>query len=129
MLDRIFKVVLAYKRRLVTKLKRRSAKDRLKARTYYRKNKKRILLKRKRYISKNKAFLKTRKLYKRTKPAWYSKHKQQQPKKPKKKSLGIPKPIKPKLHKTKPKKPSVSKPAKMPSIVGRKRKVHAPKRV
>ena len=107
--DQVFRVILSYKRRLVRKLKKRKPGARLKARTYYRKNKRKILLRRKRYITKNKAFLRTRKLYKRQKPAWMTRrlHKVKPPKtkseviKPKKHEVIT----KPKIFKPKPIKP------------------------
>ena len=99
------------------KVKKEEAWGRLKSRTYYRKNKRKILLRRKRYITKNKSFLKSRKLYKRQKPAWMTRRLH----KPKHTKSKV---IKPKVHKivTKPKvfKPKFIKP--------RKPKVHAPKR-
>lgn len=116
--SRVFRVILAYKRKLVKKLKRRSAKDRLKSRLYYKKNKRQLMLKRKRYLSRNKPFLGTRKLYKRSKPAWYSKHKQKQPTsiKPKKPTMVKPK-KRPAILK---KKPSIPKPRKRVSVPKRK---------
>jgi hypothetical protein len=67
------RVIRAYKRSFVKKLKRRSALDRYKSRLYYRRHKSSIRLQRKLYHRKNKVFLKSRKLFKRTKPTWMSK--------------------------------------------------------
>lgn len=69
------RVIVAFKRRTVRKLKKRSPVDRLKARLYYRKNKVKLRLKRKRYIMKNHLFHGTHKLFKRSTPPWLGKHK------------------------------------------------------
>ena len=115
--EQVLRVILSYKRRLVRKLKKRKPGARLKSRTYYRKNKRKILLRRKRYLTKNKAFLKSRKLYKRQKPAWMTRRTHKQ--KPTKTKI-----IKPKQHKVvkehKTFKPKIIKPRKL--------KVRAPKR-
>lgn len=74
-MDIIKRVILAYKRRITRKLKRRTALERYKARLYYRKHKTKIKIWRKKYLRKNKIFLKTRKLFKRTKPSWLFKRK------------------------------------------------------
>lgn len=108
--EKVFRVILSYKRRLVRRLKKRKPGEKLKRRTYYRKNKRKILLRRKRYLVKNKPFLKTRKLYKRQKPKWISQRKTLTSKVPK---LKI---IKPKKHPH-----STTKPFKP-------KKIHVPKR-
>ena len=74
------RVVLAYKRRTVKRLKRRTPSDRLKARIYYRRNKTKLKLKRKRYLKRNKVFNKTKKLFKRSSPSWLTKKKSKAPK-------------------------------------------------
>lgn len=112
--DRVLRVILAYKRRLVRKLKRRSPAQRIKQRQYYRTHRASIRLQRRRYLKKNSLFLKSRKLFKRTKPAWLGKKKVKTPK--------------PKIHK--PKKPSVKKfqaPKKAKPPKARKPKIKKPK--
>jgi len=74
------RVVLAYKRRSVRVLKRRSPAERLRAKLYYRKNKVKLKLKRKRYLKRNKIFSKSKKLFKRTTPSWLRKTKHKAPK-------------------------------------------------
>jgi len=76
------RVILAYKRRMVRKLKRRSPLSRIKQRMYYKTHKAKIRLQRRRYMNKNRIFLKSRKLFKRTRPTWLApkKHKQPKPK-------------------------------------------------
>ena len=74
------RVVLAYKRRLVKKLKRRSPTDRLKSRLYYRKNKSKLRIKRNRYLKRSKIFSKSKKLFKRSTPSWLRKRKPKAPK-------------------------------------------------
>lgn len=105
MLEKVARVIRAYKRRLVKKLKRRSPVQRMKARQYYKTHKTKIRLQRRRYTKRNKLFLKSRKMFKRTKPTWMVKRKGPKP---------------PKLHK--PKKPVVRKFQKL-------RKIHVPKRI
>jgi hypothetical protein len=78
--SKIARVVLAYKRRLIRKLKRRSPITRMKARQAYRKRKAVIRLQRRRYLKRNKVFLKSRKVFKRSKPHWLIKKKQRPPK-------------------------------------------------
>jgi len=94
----IKRIILAYKRTIGRKLKKRSAIDRYKARQYYRTHKSKIKLKRKRYMKKNKVYMKSRKLFKRTKPGWM-------------KSRSKPKTFKPKPYK--PKKIKATKPGKL----------------
>jgi hypothetical protein len=55
--------------------KRRTARDRLKARLYYRKNKAKIKLWRRRYTQKMKMQQQARKFLKRERPSWFSKKK------------------------------------------------------
>jgi hypothetical protein len=74
------RVVLAYKRRTVKKLNKRTPTQRLKARLYYRKNKTKLKLKRKRYLKRNNIFNKSKKLFKRSTPSWLSKKKNKAPK-------------------------------------------------
>lgn len=114
--ESVLRVVLSYKRRLSRGLKKRSPLDRLKRRSYYAKNKRKIALRRKRYLSKNKPFLKTRKLYKRQKPGWLI-HKKTV-KRPKIKV------IKPKKHKSLMSRP---KPHRMKPF--KPHKIHVPKRI
>ena len=111
----VFRVVLAYKRRMVRKLKKRSPSKRFKARLYYRKHKAKIKLQRSRYSKKYKSLMKSRKMFKRTKPAWYSKKKKYTPKKIRRPHK-LPKPKKPRI----PKKHVISKP--------KRKKFHVPKR-
>jgi hypothetical protein len=104
MLESIFRVITAYKRRFVRHVKRRSSSERLKARRYYRVHKAKIKLQRKRYIRKNKLFMRTRKLFKRVKPAWLSPKKSRQPTKKKfhphaKRPKSVRKPLRPKIRK------------------------------
>jgi hypothetical protein len=80
MLEKVARILLAYKRQLVKKLKKRTPADRLKARLYYRKNKTKIRLKRRRYLKRTNLFNKTKKLFKRTKPVWYAHKKVRAPK-------------------------------------------------
>ena len=107
------RVVLAFKRRMIKKLKRRSPSERLKARLYYRKNKTKLKLRRNRYLKKNKIFNRSKKLFKRTTPSWLKKTKYKTPTLHK-----APKPLKLK-------KPTVLKPSK-PKI--KKLKFNVPKR-
>lgn len=88
---KVKRVVLAYKRRLIRKLKRRSPQARMEARQRYRRKKAVIRLQRRRYLKRNRVFLKSRKVFKRSKPHWLIKKKQRIPKpkyhKPKKTSV------------------------------------------
>lgn len=88
MLEKVIRVILAYKRRVKKVLKKRSPVARFKARLYYRKHKALQKIRRKKYVNRNKIFLKSRKKFKRTVPHW--KHP-------------------PKPHYKKPKKPTVKK--------------------
>ena len=81
MIEKVLRVITAYKRRLVKKLKRRSPTERMRARQYYRSHKTKIRLQRRRYAKRNKLFMKSRKMFKRTKPSWM--HKRKAPKAPK----------------------------------------------
>ena len=63
--------------------KRRTPKDKLKARLYYRKNRSKIRLQRKKYLRKYKSILKDRKLFRRYKPTWFKKRVPSKPAKPK----------------------------------------------
>ena len=74
------RVILAFKRRLVRKLKRRSPSERLKSRIYYRKNKTKLKIKRRRYLRRNKTFNKSKKIFKRSVPSWLRKTKSKAPK-------------------------------------------------
>lgn len=107
-MDAIFRVITAYKRRFVHKIRRRPSSERLKRRLYYRIHKAKIRLQRKRYRQKNKLFLRSRKLFKRVKPHWFApkKHRKYKVKKYKAKKIKI-------------KKPRIPRP----------RKVHAPRRL
>ena len=129
MRERVGRVILAYKRRMYKKLKKRSPLDRLKARIYYRKNKTKIKLKRRRYAKRTKLFNKTKKLFQRSKPVWYSKKKLKKPR--------TRKPPKGKIKKTQvnprvkiPTKPLGSKGVRPPKSAPkpRKFKFYAPKR-
>jgi len=80
MVEKILRVILAYKRRMVKKLKRRSPIARIKQRQYYKTHLSKIRLQRRRYIKKNSLFLKSRKMFKRTKPAWMTHKKTKPPK-------------------------------------------------
>lgn len=120
MLKKVARVILAYKRRLVKKVKRRTPLQRLKARQYYKRHKSKIRLQRRRYMLKNRLFTKTRKLFKRTKPGWLYHKKQKAPKThiKKKPTTGI------KKHPAYKKRPSpIAKPPKV-----KKFKAYAPKR-
>jgi len=104
--EKVFRVILSYKKRLFKKLHKKKPLEKLKRRQYYRTHAPQILQRRKRYLAKNKPFLKTRKLHKRRKPAWMS--------------------HKPKTHKFK-----VIRPKKRPAFkpkAFKPRKIHAPKR-
>ncbi len=79
MYEKVLRVILAYKRRLVKRLKRRSPVARMKSRQYYKTHKPKIRLQRRRYIRKNQLFLKSRKMFKRTKPTWMTHKKMKQP--------------------------------------------------
>ena len=116
--EKVLRVILSYKRRLTRRLKKRSPLDRLKRRTYYNKNKRKIALRRSRYLLRTKPFLKTRKLFKRQKPTWMTRKKNIN-KAPKQKV------IRPKKHVPITRSP-VQKPHKQKVI--RPHKVHAPKR-
>jgi len=115
MTDAIGRVIFAYKRRFVRKLKRRSPRERLKHRMYYRIHKNKIKIQRRRYLRKNKLFMRSRKLFKRVKPHWLSPKKQKQPIKKYR--------AKKQPHFKKPKKINIRKPPRP-----RVRKVHVPKR-
>ncbi len=98
--EKVLRVVIAYKRSLVRKLKKRSAIQRLKAKQYYRTHKAILKIKRKRAHSINRSFRRTRKLFKRTTPNWlrkkkpfYPKFKFRKPKKPTVKKFHVPKRI------------------------------------
>jgi hypothetical protein len=111
MTEKIARVILGFKRRLIKKITKRSPGQRLKARLYYRKNKAKLKFRRRRYMQRNKMYFKTRKLFKRTKPKWFAKKKlhgkKPKIKHPKSKSV---------THK-------IKKPKKRKAI-----KLHAPKR-
>lgn len=79
----VLRIIEAYKRRLFKKLKKRSPVERLKARTYYRTHKNKILLNRRRYQHKTSPFKKTKKFFKRTTPSWMHGTKHPHPVKPK----------------------------------------------
>ena len=97
-LEKVCRVVLAYKRRVVRKIKKRSPVARFKSRQYYRKHKAILKVQQRRYIKRNKVFLKSRKLFKRTKPHWMSKKKQKHAPKPHYKKYRSPKPKVKKFH-------------------------------
>jgi len=125
MFKKVYRIIMAYKRQMQKKLKRRSPADRLKSRLYYRKNKIKLRIKRRRYIKRTKLYSKTKKLFKRTKPVWYS-HKKQ-------KSPSIKKPPRPKFKKPK-LAPKIKKPPKSIGSKGykppraKRPKFHVPKR-
>lgn len=79
------RVVMAYKRRTVRSLRRRTPSERLHARIYYRRNKVKLKLKRKRYLKRNKIFNKAKRMFHRTTPSGLnlSKFKPSKPHKPK----------------------------------------------
>jgi len=124
MIEKVVRVILAYKRRLVKKLKRRSPTARIKSRLYYKTHKSKIRLQRRRYTKRNNLFLKSRKMFKRTKPSWMTHKKTKPPKthvtKPKKSPVKkFQRPAKLKVHKVvmpKPKSFKRPKPAKAPKI-------------
>jgi hypothetical protein len=110
------RVVTAYKRRFVRKVKRRTPGQRLRSRMYYRVHKSKIKLQRRRYRRKNKLFMRSRKLFKRVKPHWLSPKKQHQPHKKRVK-------VQPHPQAKRPKKINIRKPPRP-----RVRKAHVPKR-
>jgi len=118
---KILRVILAYKRRFVRKIKRRSPTQRLKSRLYYRTHKAKIRLQRRRYTAKNKLFSKTRKMFKRSKPSWLNPKKSKPPKSSIKKRPPIKPSTKRPLVRSKPSR--ISKPPKRPRF-----KAYAPKR-
>lgn len=68
MLEKVFRVIVAFKRRVGKVFKKRSPVAKFKARLYYKKHKAKLRISRKRYINRNKMFLKSRKRTKRVKP-------------------------------------------------------------
>jgi hypothetical protein len=90
MLEQVLRVIVAYKKRVAMKFKKRSPIDRLKARQRYKRKKAIYKVQRRRYLQRNKVFLKSRKTTKRAIPH------------PKKHTA-------PKPHFKKPKKPTVKK--------------------
>jgi len=118
MIESVMRVVTAYKRRFVRKLKRRSPAERLKSRRYYRANKNKIRIQRRRYLRKNRLFMRSRKLFKRVKPSWLSPKKTKPPTMKSKRKA-------PKRHTpvSRPRKINIAKPPKP-----RARKAHVPKR-
>jgi len=122
MLEKVAAVILAFKRRLLKHLKKRSPSERLNAKRYYRKHKARIKMQRRRYSLKTKLFRKSKKLFKRTKPKWLHRKKTKAPR---------PKVYKHPVNKIVHKPPAArSKPSKVskPPKARRKFKAHAPRR-